>query len=64
MIISQKTTKDNTKKKNNWQNKKLMVLSLNVSKIFKKMSNYGEKAYTDTKPNEVIDFSYAKFVNI
>ena len=23
-----------------------------------------EKAYTDTKPNEVIDFSYAKFVEI
>ena len=23
-----------------------------------------EKAYTETKPNEIIDFSYAKFVNI
>jgi len=25
---------------------------------------HNEKAYTDTKPNEVIDFSYAKFVEI
>lgn len=32
----------------------------------KELINYmhKEKAYTDTKPNEVIDFSYAKFVNI
>ena len=26
--------------------------------------NIKEKAYTETKPNEIIDFSYAKFVNI
>lgn len=32
----------------------------------KELINYmhNEKAYTDTKPNEVIDFSYAKFVEI
>ncbi|WP_455938008.1 Panacea domain-containing protein [Gemella morbillorum] len=32
----------------------------------KELINYmhNEKTYTDTKPNEVIDFSYAKFVEI
>lgn len=49
----------NLKWEKSWQNKKLMPIRLNVSKIFKKMSNYGVcvlKSYSHTLYNFTIKF--------